>query len=55
MAQGPPKPAAKGGMSGVAFDRAIREKMEQQKRGVAGNKRPADIDSDENEVSLPQP
>ena len=51
MAQGPPKPAAKGGMSGVAFDRAIREKMEQQKRGVAGNKRPADIDSDENEVS----
>ena len=27
--QGPPKPAAKGGMSGVAFDRAIREKMEQ--------------------------
>ncbi len=49
--QGPPKPPAKGGMSGVAFDRAIREKMEQQKR--AGSKRPADIDSDEDDEQPP--
>ncbi len=51
--QGPPKPAAKGGMSGVAFDRAIREKMEQQKRGVANKKPAADIDSDEDDVPPP--
>jgi hypothetical protein len=40
-------------MSGVAFDRAIREKMEQQKKAV--NKRPADIDSDEDDQPPAQP
>lgn len=38
-------------MSGIAFDRAIREKMEQQKK--AGSKRPADIDSDEDDNQPP--
>jgi nucleoid-associated protein YgaU len=52
--QGPPKPPAKGGMSGVAFDRAIREKMEQQKK-AGNNKRPADIDSDDDDQPPPQP
>ena len=50
--QGPPKPPAKGGMSGVAFDRAIREKMEQQKK--VNNKRPAaDIESDDDDDQPP--
>jgi len=44
---GPPKPAAKGGIAGVALDRALRDQINAKKQYQVPQRKQADIESDD--------